>query len=125
MAEAETTEKNSQAAYEETMTESAAKRAADARLLAEKGTAKADAEAALEKHKEQHADAGKEMMATMKYISSLHAECDWLMQNFDMRNEARAGEVDSLQKAKAILSGADYSLLQTAPGPRGLLSRSR
>jgi len=51
-------------------------------------------------------------MATMKVISSLHAECDWLLQYYDARKEARSGEVDSLKKAKAILSGADYSLLQ-------------
>merc|ERR1719499_1164634 len=120
MTEAETDEKNSQAAYEETMQESAAKRAADSKLLAEKGGAKANTEAALEKHKGNKADAGKELMATMKYISSLHAECDWLLQYFDTRKEARAGEVDSLQKAKAILSGSDYSLLQTVGAkPRG------
>mmetsp|Transcript_98773 Transcript_98773/g.265339 ORF Transcript_98773/g.265339 Transcript_98773/m.265339 type:complete len:132 (-) Transcript_98773:68-463(-) len=112
MTEAETEEKNSQADYEKTMVESSAKRAADAKLLAQKGSAKADAEAALEGHKERKADAGKELMATEKYISSLHAECDWLIQYYDVRKEARAGEVDSLQKAKAILSGADYSLLQ-------------
>jgi len=54
----------------------------------------------------------KELMATMKYISSLHAECDWLLQYFDARKEARAGEVESLKNAKAVLSGADYALLQ-------------
>jgi len=112
MTEASTDEKNSQADYEKTMVESSAKRAADAKLLAQKGSAKADAEAALEGHKERKADAGKELLATEKYISSLHAECDWLIQYYDVRKEARAGEVDSLQKAKAILSGADYSLLQ-------------
>jgi len=120
MTEAETEEKSDQATYEETIRESAAKRAADSKLLAEKGSAKADAEIDLEKHKGQHADAVKEHMATVKYISSLHSECDWLMQYFDTRKEARAGEIDSLQKAKAILSGADYSLLQTMGAkPRG------
>ena len=29
-----------------------------------------------------------------------------------VRKEARAGEIDALKKAKAVLSGADYSLLQ-------------
>merc|ERR1712194_203799 len=37
-------------------------------------------------------DLEKELMATDKYISSLHAECDWLVQYFDVRKEARAGE---------------------------------
>ena len=42
--------------------------------------AKADVEMESEGHKEDLASVGKEHMATMKYISSLHAECDWLVQ---------------------------------------------
>jgi len=112
MTEAETEEKNSQADYEEMMKDSAAKRTTDSKALTAKGSAKADTEAALQAHSEQHADGAKELMATEKYIASLHAECDWLLQYFDVRKEARAGEIDSLKKAKAVLSGADYSLLQ-------------
>merc|ERR1740129_33420 len=55
----------------------------------------------------------KELMATLKVIHTLHGECDWLVKYFDVRKEARADEVDSLKNAKAVLSGADYSLLQT------------
>ena len=45
---------------------------------------------------------GKELMATLEFISSLHAECDWLVQYYQVRKEGRAGEVESLQKAKAV-----------------------
>merc|ERR1719418_126838 len=55
---------------------------------------------------------GRELMGTMKYISSLKAECDWLLQYFNVRKEARTDEIDSLQRAKAVLSGADFSFLQ-------------
>merc|ERR1719221_841832 len=99
MTEAETEEKNSQADYEEMMKDSAAKRTSDSKALAAKGSAKADTEGALQAHTEKHADGAKELMATTKYISSLHGECDWLLQYFDVRKEARAGEVDSLKKA--------------------------
>jgi len=112
MTEAETEEKNSQADYEQMMKDSAAKRTTDSKALTEKGSAKADTEAALQSLGEHKADEEKELMATMKYISSLHGECDWLLQYFEARKEARTGEVDSLKKAKAVLSGADYSLLQ-------------
>jgi len=112
MTEAETQEKDSQADYEQLMRDSAAKRTTDSKALTEKGSAKADTEAALQDHSQARADSVGELMATEKYISSLHAECDWLLQYFDARKEARAGEVDSLKKAKAVLSGADYSLLQ-------------
>jgi len=113
MTEAETQEKDSQADYEQLMKDSASKRTTDSKALNEKVSAKADTEASLQDHTLARADSAKELMATEKYISSLHGECDWLMQYFDARKEARAGEVDSLNKAKAVLSGADYSLLQT------------
>merc|ERR1711972_703376 len=113
MTEAETEEKEAQAVYETMMKESAEKRTADTTSLTEKGATKADIESELQAHHEEKASAAKELMATLKYISSLHAECDWLLQYFAVRKEARAGEVDSLVKAKAVLSGADYSLVQT------------
>merc|ERR1719511_49438 len=94
------------------MSDSADKRTVDSKSLSDKEAAKADLEANLLAHKESKADAGKELMATLKYIQSLHAECDWLIQYYDVRKEARAGEIDSLTKAKAILSGADFSFIQ-------------
>jgi len=117
--EAETEEKNSQKDYEAMMSESAAKRAADSKTLAEKGRTKADVAADLEAHKESKAASGTELMATLKYIKSLHAECDWLIQYYDVRKEARAAEADNLAKAKAVLNGADYALLQKAARLRG------
>merc|ERR1712176_115692 len=113
LTEAETEEKEGQADYETMMRESAEKRTKDTTSLTAKGATKADMEAELQAHHEAKASAGKELMATMEYISSLHAECDWLLQYFDVRKEARTGEIDSLVKAKAVLSGADYSLAQT------------
>lgn len=112
MTEAGTEEKNSQAEYEKMMSDSAEKRTVDSKALTDKEAAKADLEAKLEVHKENKATAGKELMAVLKYIQSLHAECDWLLKYYDVRKEARAGEIDALVKAKAILSGADFSLMQ-------------
>merc|ERR1712060_95701 len=113
LTEAETSEKDAQADYGQLMKDSAAKRSADVRVLTEKSSAKADAEADLQAHTDAKTAGGKELMATTKYIASLHAECDWLLQYFDVRAEARAGEVESLKRAKAVLSGADFSLLQS------------
>jgi len=123
LTEAETEEKNSQSDYETMMQDSADKRTTDSKALTEKGSAKAETEAALEAHSEARADSFRELMATEKYISSLHAECDWLLQYFGARKEARTGEIDALKKAKDVLSGADYSLLQTRV--HSFLGRSR
>merc|ERR1712194_211715 len=112
LTEAKTEEKDAQADYEQLMKDAADKRTTDSKSLSEKQAAKADTEAALEEHQSLKFAGLKELMATDKYIASLHAECDWLVQYFDVRKQARAGEVDSLKKAKAVLSGADYSFIQ-------------
>merc|ERR1719167_1648325 len=96
------------------MKDSADKRVTDTKSLTEKESAKADAEATLQKHKESKKASSAELMATMEYISSIHGECDWLLKYHDVRKQARSDEIDSLKKAKAVLSGADFSLLQTA-----------
>jgi len=123
MTEAETQEKDDQAEYEEMMQDSAAKRTADSQSVAEKGDAKAHTEAALQAHTKARSEGVAELMATDKLLSALHGECDWLLQYFEARKQARAGEVDSLKKAKAVLSGASYSLLQ-ATKSYGFLGKS-
>jgi len=114
ISEITTSEKENQAEYEQFIEDSAAKRATDAKSIAHKESAKADSEASLIKTKEEKTAKTKEAMATAEYLSEVHGDCDWLLSNFQMRKDARAGEVDSLKKAKAVLSGADYSLLQSS-----------
>jgi len=118
MTEAKTTETNSQASYEQAMQDSADKRALDSKTLTDKGAAKASVESDMQTHAEEKAGTTQELMATEQYMSALHAECDWLVQYFDVRKEARTGEIDSLKNAKAVLSGADFALLQTQQGRR-------
>jgi predicted nucleic acid-binding Zn-ribbon protein len=106
----EVDEKNAQEEYEELMAASAAKRASDVKSIADKEGAKADLEANLQKLSQESKTTKAEAMAKGKTLMDLHSECDWLLQNFETRKEARAGEVDSLKRAKAVLAGADYSL---------------
>jgi len=112
MQESETEENEDQSEYEQMTKDSAGKRTADAKSLGEKEGATADAEAALVAAEQEHKNKNGEAMANGKYIHNLHQECDWLVSNFDVRKEARAGEVQSLQTAKSVLSGADFALLQ-------------
>merc|ERR1719473_1853778 len=109
MTEAKTTETDAQADYEQAMKDAADKRAQDSKSLADKQKAKADTNADMEAHTEEKAATTKTLMATHEYISSLHAECDWLLQYFEVRKESRTGEIDSLKTAKSVLSGADFS----------------
>jgi septal ring factor EnvC (AmiA/AmiB activator) len=112
LTEAKTTEKDAQADYEQAMKDAAEKRADDTQTLADKQKAKSETEAQMEADKEEKASTTKSLMATLEHIQSLHGECDWLLQYFEVRKEARAGEIESLKNAKAVLSGADYSLLE-------------
>merc|ERR1740121_2211815 len=113
MTVAKTEEKDAQADYEQMMKDSAEKRAEDSKTLGDKEAALADMQASLEKSTEDKASTTKELGATLQYIQSLHNECNWLLQYFEVRKEARTSEIDALGKAKAVLSGADYSLVQT------------
>jgi len=113
MTVAKTEEQDAQGDYETMMKDSAAKRADDSKSLANKGATLADLQASLQADTDGKSSTTKELGATVQYINSLHAECDWLLQYFDVRKEARTSEVDALGKAKAVLSGADFSLVQT------------
>merc|ERR1719482_2351412 len=114
MTEAKATETDAQADYEQAMKDATEKRATDTKAVADKTKAKAETEASMEANGEEKKATTKTLMATLEHIQSLHAECDWLLQYFEVRKEARAGEVESLKTAKAVLSGADFALLQTA-----------
>merc|ERR1719310_1683985 len=114
IAEVSTEEKENQAEYETFMKDSAEKRALDAKSIEDKESTKADLEAKLLKDKETKTATMKEAMATHEFLAEVHADCDWLLTNFETRKTARAGEIDAMTKAKAVLSGADYSLLQKA-----------
>merc|ERR1719345_367008 len=114
MTVAKAEEKDAQGDYEQMMSDSASKRAEDSKNLEDKEGALANMQAGLQRDTDGKASATKELGATNMYIQSLHNECDWLLQYFEVRKEARTSEIDALGKAKAVLSGADYSLVQTS-----------
>jgi septal ring factor EnvC (AmiA/AmiB activator) len=110
----EVEEKDAQKDYESFMTDASDKRALDSKAITDKEAAKAETEAELETNTETKKSKVIEAMETAKYIAGLHEECDWLLKYYDARKSARTGEIDAMGKAKAVLSGADYSLVQTA-----------
>merc|ERR1712051_506911 len=118
MTEAETEKKDAQEDYKKAIADSANKRRQDSQNLVDKEASKAESTSALESSQADKKSTGKELMGTLKYIQSLHSECDWLLQYFSVRKQARVDEIDSLERAKAVLSGADYSFLQQASTAR-------
>jgi len=118
MTVAKTEEKEAQAEYETFLSNAKDKKAEDVKSNNDKTAAKADMESQLEKMDLALKTTVKEAYAMTQTIGDLHAECDWLLANYDSRKQARAGEIESLKNAKAVLSGADFSLAQTVVSKR-------
>merc|ERR1719221_2604840 len=110
----EVDEKDAQKEYETFMEDSSEKRALDSKAITDKEAAKAETQTQLQSDKDAKTSKMMEAMENAKYTSGLHQECDWLLKYFDTRKTARSSEIDALGKAKAVLSGADYSLVQVA-----------
>jgi len=107
--ELELTEKNAQGDYEKFMADAAAKRAEDSKSITDKEASKAQIQDEVQTNTEALKAQKVDLMETGKYLAGLHAECDWLLQYFDLRKEARANEINALGKAKDVLNGADYA----------------
>jgi chromosome segregation ATPase len=105
--EMEKEEKDAQDAYEYALKESANKRAGDAKALSDLEGYKAESEAAIHQMTERQETKSKESIAKGAYLKDLHKQCDFILKYFKTRRDARTSEIDALQKAKAVLTGAD------------------
>merc|ERR1719159_341528 len=105
MAEAEAEEKDAQKDYEAMMKDSAEKRAEDSKTITDKESALAQLEGELEQHKSDKMSTGKQLQETMLYTARLHGDCDFLLQNYDARKEARDNEMESLRDSEDTLKG--------------------
>ena len=108
LTEGEHAEEMAQKDYENLMSASQKTRATNAESITEKESAAAEWSEKIENSKTEQASTTEALMKLKEYIAGLHSSCDFLVENYDARKEARAGEVDSLKKAKAVLSGASY-----------------
>jgi len=102
-------EADAQDDYEKFMGDAKNKRADDSKSMNDAEGALADTNEQMVTDKGTLGETQNTLMETEKYLGELHAECDWLLKYFDMRKEARTGEIDAMGKAKDVLNGADYS----------------
>jgi hypothetical protein len=104
--EAIRSEEDGQAAYEELMKESnkALTKMLESKMNLSEAKAKAEGSLALT---ESDQKANFQTLEGLNSVSGdLHHSCDFVLQNFDARQTARAAEIEALGEAKAILSGA-------------------
>jgi chromosome segregation ATPase len=108
--ESEHDEKVAQKEYAELLTDAQETKAANSKGIQDKSKSKADLETSLEDTKTKKIMADDQLANVKSYVEDLHASCDFIMANFEIRREARSGEIDSLANAKAVLNGASFSL---------------
>jgi len=125
MTQAKLEETDAQGDYEKTMKDAADKRAGDTKDLTDKNAAKASMETELQAHTDAKKASETELKATNDYIQTLHNDCDFLLEYYQERKEARASEIDAIGKAKAVLSGADFSLVQTGSSVKNVQKHLR
>merc|ERR1719161_1390200 len=104
-AEATTSERDAQRSYEDFMQDS--NKGIDQRLrtITNKTEEKAKADEEKTMAEGDHAQAMQALESLNNYKNQLHDDCDFILRNFEVRQEARAQEMDALGQAKAILSG--------------------
>jgi hypothetical protein len=108
---AQAEEQNAQKEYEKTIADAKLKREADLNSAAEKTKAKTGIVTDIQQATQQLKAEQGELVASQKVTFDLHAECDWHLQNFELRKNARSEETESLKNAKAVLAGAKFSFL--------------
>jgi len=105
-------ENEAQAAYEEYITDSNAANAASDESIANKSGQSARADKDKIQATESRDSTIQDLLLLGEHNAALHQDCDFLIQNMDTRQSARAAEIDSLFNAKAIFSGANLGFLQ-------------
>jgi chromosome segregation ATPase len=106
--EAEHEEKTAQTDYERLMSESQESRATMVESITSKEVAKADLDTKIEATKEKKSSEEAQLESLKQTIAQLHADCDFLVENYDLRKAARENEVEGLKNAKSVLSGANF-----------------
>lgn len=104
--EARAAEEDAQYTYETFTKDTNAAIEANLRSIVDSTAAKANAEGMLAETKQGTSSVTKELEYLASYKSQLHTSCDFVMDNFEIRQTARDEEVEALRQAKAILSGA-------------------
>merc|ERR1719191_1185335 len=104
MRQLETEEKNSAGDYVRIMGEAKASRAQLVKSKAHKQQNKAELEDKLDQAKTDRKLTEQEIQNIALYLVQLHAECDFLLRNYEARHEGRVEEETGLEEAKTIVT---------------------
>jgi len=102
-------EQKSQEEYASFVSATTASIEADRHAIAEAGEQSAASESAKSETQEAQLANDGEVAKLNELLTATHADCDFVLKYFDVRQQARAEEMGAITDAKAILSGADFS----------------
>jgi len=109
VAELTADEQQSQADYGKLASVTTASIEADREAIAEKeeqvASAKSEKSETEESQMANEASLGK----LAELLQGLHNQCDFVLKYFDIRQKSRAEEMEAIEEAKSILSGANFS----------------
>jgi len=108
-AEAITAESDAQTNYESFVKDSNGSIDDKSKDIVNKSEEKSKAEQELVKNKESLESVDTDLEGLSTEAADLHAECDFVLKNFEIRQTGRGSEIESLKQVKAILSGAKFS----------------
>jgi len=101
-------EEDGQKAYEAFVKDSNSSIESKGKEVVNKSQEKSENEGELVSTKEQRESTMLELEQLSNYNAELHQSCDFVMNNFEIRQTARDEEVEALKQAKAILSGSKF-----------------
>mmetsp|Transcript_3676 Transcript_3676/g.8634 ORF Transcript_3676/g.8634 Transcript_3676/m.8634 type:complete len:722 (-) Transcript_3676:78-2243(-) len=105
----EKSEQKAQADYAAYVSDTSASIQADRDAIAKKEEEAATAEGEKSETEAAQLSNTEESGKLLDMLKAQHLDCDFLLKYFDVRQTARAEEMDAIKDAKAILSGADFS----------------
>merc|ERR1719379_2180173 len=106
--ESEHEEETAQKDYERLMSDSQASREKMVESITSKEAAKAELDTSIVATKDKKTSQETDLANVKQYLMDLHAKCDFIIENYDMRKAARENEVEGLKNAKSVLSGASF-----------------
>jgi hypothetical protein len=101
-------ETDAQAAYAELVRDTADSIETANKAIAEKEKLKAETKSEKSETQESQIATKGELEKMNKLLAGTHQSCDFLLKFFDIRQKARSEEMDAINEATAILSGANF-----------------
>merc|ERR1719433_1007111 len=102
-------EQHAQTLYGEFVAATTATIEADRAAIEEKSIRKGETKGAKSDTEDEQLANDDQLAKLRDLLKAHHLECDYLIKYFDVRQQARQEEMDSIEDAKAVLSGADFT----------------